>query len=77
MKIHEKLMKSPDYFFPFSFRSAVPVQWGEIKWGVERFSGEEVVVQRSGGKGNKTHFLPYFPLKENMKLFRLVGILPF
>lgn len=37
-------------FFPFSFRSAVPVQWGEIKWGVERFSGEEVVVQRSGGR---------------------------
>lgn len=53
MKIHEKLMKSLDYFFPFSFSRAVPMQWGEIKWGVERFSGKEVVVQRPGVKGGE------------------------
>lgn len=52
-----KFMKnwwSPQIIFsPFSFFSAVPVQRGEIKWGVERFSGKEVVVQRSWVKGRK------------------------
>lgn len=79
MKIHEKLMKSPDYFFLFSFSSAVPMQRGEIKWGVERFSGKEVVVQRSGVKGGKKdQFSTLLSFKRKHEAFQISwDLLPF